>query len=130
MYNAKYIWAGIVVFLALFTLPFWLNLGAPKYDRPKLALPLAEKECIEPREVMAAQHMQILNQWRDMALREEKREYVTYDAKGNVKKVWTISLQNTCMSCHANKAEFCDTCHNSNSVDPYCWDCHVAPKGK
>ena len=33
------------------------------------------------------------------------------------------------LACHKNKEQFCDKCHNSNSVDPYCWDCHVAPKG-
>lgn len=124
MYNAKYIVPGLVIFVVLFTIPFWSNFGASKYERPALALPLTEKECIEPREFMAAEHMQLLNTWRDMALREEKREYVS--SKG---KVWAISLQNTCMTCHVNKAEFCDKCHNSNSVSPYCWDCHVEPRG-
>ena len=124
MYNAKFIVPGIVIFLGLFTIPFWSNIGSSTYDRPKLALPATEKECIEPREFMAAQHMQLLDHWRDMALREEKREYVASNGK-----VWTISLQNTCMSCHADKAGFCDKCHDSNSVSPYCWDCHVAPKG-
>ena len=124
MYNAKFIVPGIVIFVGLFTIPFWSNLGSSAYERPKLALPATEKECIEPREFMAAEHMQLLDTWRDMALRQEKREYVS--SKG---KKWAISLQNTCMKCHANKAEFCDKCHNSNSVSPYCWDCHVAPKG-
>ena len=124
MYNAKYIVPGIVVFLILFTAPFWMNFGAPTYERPTLALPLTEKECVEPREYMAAEHMQMLDTWRDMALRQEKREYVSSSGK-----VWAISLQNTCMSCHANKVEFCDKCHDSNSVSPYCWDCHVEPRG-
>lgn len=124
MYNAKYIWPGIVLFVVLFTAPFWLNAGSSEYERPAVALPPAGTECIESREYMAAEHMQLLNTWRDMALREEKREYVS--TKGTS---WAISLQNTCMSCHANKVEFCDKCHNSNSVDPYCWDCHVEPRG-
>jgi hypothetical protein len=80
--------------------------------------------CIESTEFMRAEHMQILDSWRDMALREGKREYVASNGG-----VWTISLQNTCMQCHVNKVDFCDKCHNSNSVNPYCWDCHVAPKG-
>ncbi len=144
MYNAKYIWPGIIVFLALFTAPFWLNFGSSKYEYPDVALPkakaadvkawgaLPEAErlekpgtaCVEPKEFMRAEHMQLLNSWRDEALREEKREYIS---SSGVK--WEISLQNTCMKCHTNKAEFCDKCHNANSVDPYCWDCHVAPKG-
>ena len=144
MYNAKYIWAGIIVFLGLFTLPFWLNFGTTKYEYPKIALPAPKAAnaeewkkqpqqkrldapgtaCIEPAEFMRAEHMQILDTWRDQALREEKRVYVSRDGTK-----WDISLQNTCMKCHANKADFCDKCHNSNSVSPYCWDCHVAPKG-
>lgn len=145
MYNAKYIWPGIVIFLGLFTFPFWSNFGSPKYERPAVAMPQGkaadaaqwakipdQKErialpgtaCVEPAEFMRAEHMQILDDWRDMALREGKREYVASNGS-----VWTISLQNTCMQCHANKADFCDKCHNSNSVNPYCWDCHVAPKG-
>lgn len=124
MYNAKYIWPGIILFAVLFTSPFWLNVGSSEYKRPDIALPLTEKECIESRDFMASEHMQLLDTWRDMALREEKREYVSTSGK-----VWEISLQNTCMSCHANKVDFCDKCHNSNSVDPYCWDCHVEPRG-
>ena len=124
MYNAKFIWPGIILFLGLFTLPFWLNSGTPEYKRPELALPANEKECIEPAAYMRAEHMQLLNTWRDMALREEKREYV---ASNN--KVWEVSLQNTCMKCHTNYKDFCDKCHVSNSVSPYCWDCHVLPKG-
>lgn len=124
MFNAKYIWPGIIIFVVLFSSPFWLNIGSGNYTRPEVALPATEKECIEPREYMAAEHMQMLDSWRDMALREEKREYVSTSGK-----VWEVSLQNTCMRCHANKVEFCDKCHNSNSVDPYCWDCHVEPRG-
>jgi len=41
-----------------------------------------------------------------------------------------MSLSNTCLSCHTNKAEFCDKCHGYASVDPYCWDCHVDPNVK
>ncbi len=124
MYNTKYVLLGLIVFLGLFTSPFWANLGSASYERPKLALPADQKECIESAEYMRAEHMQLLNVWRDEALREGKRSYVASNGK-----VWTISLQNTCMKCHTNKAEFCDKCHNSNSVNPYCWDCHVEPKG-
>ncbi|GFM37455.1 sulfate reduction electron transfer complex DsrMKJOP subunit DsrJ [Desulfovibrio psychrotolerans] len=124
MYNTKYVIAGLVVFLALFTSPFWLNMGKASYQRPELALPADAKECIEPVDYMRAEHMQILDTWRDQALREGKRTYVATDGK-----VWNVSLQNTCMKCHANKADFCDKCHTTNSVNVYCWDCHVEPKG-
>ncbi len=144
MYNAKYIWPGILIFLGLFTIPFWANFGASKYERPAIALPQGKAAnatewaqtdqlvrisqpgtaCVEVGAYMRAEHMQILNEWRDKALREGKREYVASNGS-----VWNISLQNTCMKCHGNKADFCDKCHDSNSVKPYCWDCHVAPKG-
>ena len=39
------------------------------------------------------------------------------------------SLSGTCMSCHDDKAGFCDKCHDYLGVQPYCWDCHVEPKG-
>ena len=125
MFNAKFIIPGVLVFLVLFSAPFWLNIGSKSYKRPEIALPVTEKECVEPREYMAAEHMQLLDTWRDMALREEKRAYVSTSGK-----VWNISLQNTCMTCHTDKAGFCDKCHDANSVDPYCWDCHVEPRGK
>ncbi|WP_027187530.1 sulfate reduction electron transfer complex DsrMKJOP subunit DsrJ [Desulfovibrio cuneatus] len=124
MYNAKYIWPGIVIFIVLFSMPFWMNTGQEQYTRPQLALPAGEKECVEPAEWMRANHMQLLNTWRDMALREEQRVYVSSSGKQ-----WEVSLQNTCMKCHSNYVEFCDKCHVSNSVSPYCWDCHVLPKG-
>ncbi|MFI3272677.1 MAG: sulfate reduction electron transfer complex DsrMKJOP subunit DsrJ [Pseudomonadota bacterium] len=123
MYNKKYILAGIAIFVVLFSTPFWLNIGFD-YEAPKLATPEGVTECIESRDYMIANHMTILNEWRDEALREGKREYVATNGKK-----WVISLQNTCMECHANKEEFCDACHNTNSVDPYCWDCHIAPRG-
>ncbi len=124
MYNKKYILAGIAIFIVMFTSPFWLNFGSDDYTGPKLATPAGVTECIESKEYMIANHMTILNEWRDEALREGKREYVATNGKK-----WVISLQNTCMECHANKEEFCDACHDTNSVDPYCWDCHVAPRG-
>ena len=125
MYNAKYIIPGLLVFMGVFTAPFWLNLLSPEYVRPaQAALPADQTECVETRAYMRAEHMQILDTWRDQALREGKRTFV--DANG---RKWAISLQNTCMDCHSNQAKFCDECHTSNSVSPYCWDCHVSPRG-
>jgi len=124
IYNAKYVWAGVVVFLGIFTLPFTLNLCTEKFERPAITLPQGVTDCIAPVEYMRSSHMDLLNTWRDQALRSENREYV--DHKG---RKWVVSLQNTCQQCHANKAEFCDRCHLSNSVHPYCWECHVEPKG-
>ncbi|WP_295638177.1 sulfate reduction electron transfer complex DsrMKJOP subunit DsrJ [uncultured Mailhella sp.] len=132
MYNAKFVIPGIIVFAGLFTAPFWINMLSSDHEAVKVELPTEpvkffgeeRTQCIEPREWMAANHMELLLEWRDQALREGKRIYVASDGKK-----WETSLQNTCMACHSNKAEFCDKCHNANSVNPYCWDCHVVPQG-
>lgn len=126
MYNAKAIIPGLVVAVAVFTAPFWINIGAAPYEYPAVVLPAPTEatECIEPVEWMRAEHMTLLNTWRDEVVRNEKRTYIASDGKQ-----WNISLQNTCMACHANQAEFCDKCHLQNNVAPYCWNCHVAPKG-
>ncbi len=124
MHNAKYIVPGIIVFIVLATLPFWWNVFQPAYEPPTVALPADKKECIEPVDVMRAEHFVILDVWRDAVVRDGARMWTASDGE-----VWNMSLQNTCMDCHTNKEEFCDTCHASNGVDPYCWDCHVAPRG-
>ncbi len=126
MYNAKYIIPGLAVFVVMLTLPIWINLASPRYEYPAVALPTGPgmEACVEDAVWMRANHMNLLLEWRDEALRETKRVYVASDGRR-----WETSLQNTCMSCHANKAEFCDKCHDSNSVNPYCWDCHVIPQG-
>lgn len=124
MYNAKYVIPGIIVFLAVFTFPFWANVGSASYVKPELKYPADATECIESKEFMQAEHMQMLNTWRDEVVRNGNRIYTASNGKE-----WNMSLQNTCMKCHANKEEFCDKCHDTNSVNPYCWDCHVAPRG-
>ena len=132
MYNAKFVIPGIIVFAGLFTAPFWINMLSSGQQKVEVVLPTEpvtffgeeRTQCVEPREWMAANHMELLLEWRDQALRENKRIYVATDGKK-----WETSLQNTCMACHSNKADFCDKCHDANSVNPYCWDCHVVPQG-
>lgn len=125
MYNSKYVITGIVIFAVLMLAPFLYNvLTGSSYSEPELKLPKDQKECIESTEFMRKEHMQLLNDWRDMVVREGKRVYVASNGKE-----WNISLQNTCMKCHTNKAEFCDKCHDATSVSPYCWTCHLDPEG-
>jgi hypothetical protein len=42
---------------------------------------------------------------------------------------YEISLTDTCLSCHSDKEEFCDTCHEYAGISPNCWDCHNVPEG-
>ena len=127
IYNKKIIIAGIITFFVIITFPFWYNMGkAAPLPEPKLTdKAKAAKECVRPKEFMKAEHMQLLDVWRDTVVRDAKRIYV--NSKG---KEFKMSLSDTCLDCHSEKAEFCDKCHNYASVDPYCWDCHIDPKEK
>ena len=123
MYNAKAVIIGIVIFVAIFSSPFWTSWIGQDYTKTGVVLPAGEKQCIEDTEFMRAQHMRLLDEWRDQALRAENR---VYESALNGKK-WVISLQNTCLKCHSNYTEFCEKCHVANSVYPYCWTCHIIP---
>jgi hypothetical protein len=125
MYNAKYLIPAMIVFIALMLFPFFYGVGKPTYE-VKVELPKDQKECIESKEVMRERHMQILDEWRNAVVRDNVRIYT--NAKG-VK--YSMSLTDTCMTCHAEKDKFCDRCHNDVGVSPYCWDCHnISPEQK
>lgn len=125
MYDAKKVIVGILVFLALATAPFWLNAGKTT-SMPELELPKTEKKCVETKEWMRANHMQLLDKWRNEVVRQDKREYVSMEYGKKYEKSLTL----TCMKCHETKKKFCDRCHTYASVNPYCWSCHVAPVEK
>jgi len=115
---------GLVIFIGALCAPFAKGMVSGPYKQPELKLPANEKECIESKEYMRENHMALLNEWRDWALRDGKRTYTNHAGKE-----FKISLQNTCMKCHTNKADFCDKCHTDAGVSPYCWDCHIQPEG-
>jgi hypothetical protein len=132
IYNGGKVLLGLAVFIIIVTFPFFMNMGKAsakpevKIDTPKILeweRQYGKKECVEPKEFMRAEHMQLLNTWRDAAVRNSDRVY-----KNDQGREFVISLQNTCMNCHSNKKEFCDRCHNYVAVNPYCWSCHIAPK--
>jgi hypothetical protein len=125
-YGGKII-IGLVIFVGLLLFPTVYDLGAGSagYKQPKLQMPAPpnDKACVEATEFMRREHMQLLDDWRDWVVRDGERVYV--NAKG---KEFEMSLQNTCMDCHKDKEKFCDRCHDTAEVDPYCWDCHIAPE--
>ena len=117
---------GLVIFLVLASFPVWFSATQGRSDyRPELEYPVGETRCVESREYMRTWHMDLLNQWRDSVVRKGERDY-TSEAHGTHHD---MSLQNTCMKCHTNKANFCDRCHDYVGVSPKCWDCHVEPRG-
>ncbi|MBW2099807.1 MAG: sulfate reduction electron transfer complex DsrMKJOP subunit DsrJ [Deltaproteobacteria bacterium] len=127
MNDKKKIIAGLIIFFAIITSPFWYNKGSASSVPEPVLTPKAKaaKECVMPKSYMKAEHMQLLNEWRDSVVRDANRVFVNPDGKK-----FDMSLSNTCMDCHSNKTEFCDKCHNYASVNPYCWDCHIEPKEK
>ncbi len=136
LYDGGKIIVGLAVFLAFALFPFYNNIGAkhskpdPKTDTPEIQEWAQQhggkKECVESKEFMRTEHMQLLNNWRDSVVRETYRQYVS---TSNGDK-FNMSLQNGCMHCHSSKKKFCDECHNYMAVKPYCWDCHIQPKEK
>ncbi|HYA42723.1 MAG TPA: sulfate reduction electron transfer complex DsrMKJOP subunit DsrJ [Syntrophobacteraceae bacterium] len=132
IYDGKYILIGLIIFIVLATFPVWFTHGrtvAPpdlKLDTPVIGK-MAVKQCVLPKEEMITGHMKLLNDWRTQVVRNNERMYVASDGK-----TYEMSLQNECMKCHSNKSEFCDRCHTyaglEKGVDPYCWNCHIAPK--
>jgi len=114
---------GLAIFLCLATFPVWYLIATGKADyHPNPVLPASENQCIESKEYMRQYHMQLLQQWRDSAVRSNLQVYVSSD-----NKTYDISLTGTCLNCHSNKTEFCDTCHNYSAVSPNCWECHNVP---
>ena len=128
MKDRNKILAGLVIFIAVITLPFWFNMGkaAPAPELELTAKAKAAKTCVMPTAYMKAEHMQLLDVWRHNVVRNGERAFV--NAEG---KLFNMSLSNTCLDCHSNKEKFCDRCHDYASVRPYCWDCHIDnPKGE
>jgi len=128
MKDKKFIFGGLIIFILIATFPFWYNRGkaAPPPELELTAAAKAAKVCVRSTEYMRAEHMQLLDLWRDSVVRRGDRTYVNPSGKE-----FNMSLSNTCLDCHSNKAQFCDRCHNYASVDPYCWDCHIDnPKEK
>ena len=126
MYDASKIVAGLAVFVLLATSPLWYNaISAAPSDAPELQQPPnGSTECVEATDYMRANHMDLLDQWRDTVVREGVRTY-TSEMSG---KTFNMSLSDTCLDCHSDKKQFCDACHTYSAVDPYCWDCHVIPE--
>jgi len=125
MHDAGKVTAGLVIFLALVTLPVWYQAArGAEPGPPELAAATGGEECVAPSQYMRALHMDLLNVWRDEAVRDGDRTYVGVGGKKYEK-----SLAGTCMGCHSSREAFCDRCHEYVGTEPHCWDCHGESDG-
>lgn len=121
MYDKWKIGIGLVLFLGLATLPFWINAGE-RTAMPTAVLKPGLTACVEDAAYMRANHMKLLNDWRDSVVRDNDRVYI--NSKG---QHFEKSLTKTCLDCHSNTEQFCGACHQAMAVQPYCWSCHLKP---
>jgi hypothetical protein len=84
------------------------------------------KKCVLDKYDMRANHMSLLDEWRDSVVRDADRLYTS--ANGHTFNMSLSTGENSCLGCHEDKEKFCDTCHTYASVTPYCWECHTNPK--
>jgi len=124
MRDRPVIYAGLLIFLALFTWPMWRNLAARATTTgPRPTRPAHEKQCIAPVAYMRSSHMRLLLDWRNSAVRQGARDLAAFDGRH-----YRMSLTGTCLTqCHGTKADFCDRCHDYAAVSLRCWDCHHDP---
>jgi hypothetical protein len=125
MRDRSLIYLGLLIFLAAVTIPFTYNLTAGSGSVPELEYPKDATQCVESKEFMRSSHMQLLIDWREAQVRENKRTYEAGDGT-----IYDIGLTGTCLKqCHTSKENFCDRCHAYAGVkEPYCWDCHIDPE--
>lgn len=125
MNKKRNILIGLIVLVLIVLSPVIYSLvtGGEK-PPPVLELPEGQTQCIEGKEYMTANHMLLLDDWRNEVVRQNKWIYTSV-AYG---KEYEMSLTRTCLNCHTKKKDFCDRCHNYAGVNPYCWDCHIDPE--
>ena len=146
-YDEKKIFGGLAIFVALVALPVVWNLALGKPGKRPVLQKAADsqpvgsalkqaltgrKDCLMSSAVdMRGEHTDLLNTWRNEYVREgkvlHKGKFSSWPGSG---KPVLKSLSKTCLGCHADRTKFCDRCHDYAGVKPYCWDCHVLPRGR
>ncbi len=127
--NKNYIITGLIIFALAVLSPFWFNMITDTQAMPEAELlgkAKTEKKCVLEKSEMRANHMSLLDEWRDSVVRDADRMYKA--ANGHLFNMSLSTGENSCLGCHEDKSKFCDSCHTYASVDPYCWECHTNPK--
>ena len=108
---------GLAIALVVLTVPFWYAQTFGQGDEPPQP-DLPEGQCVE--EDMRANHMDLLDRWRDAVVRDGEKMYESSSGQSYV-----MSLTKTCLGCHGGRESFCMECHEYANVRPTCWECHV-----
>ena len=127
--NKNYIITGLIIFALAVLSPFWFNIVTTTQAAPEPELvgkAKTEKKCVLDKYEMRANHMSLLDDWRDSVVRDADRMYTAEN--GHSFNMSLSTGENSCLGCHEDKAKFCDSCHTYASVTPYCWECHTNPK--
>ena len=123
MSDRPLILAGLTLFVGLVTNPIWHGALDRKaaLAAPSVKLPAQEKQCVAPMSYMRSSHMQLLEHWRNEAVRDGQRQFVAFNGK-----TYDKNPTRTCLTqCHTDRKKFCERCHDYAGVsDPDCWDCH------
>jgi hypothetical protein len=127
MHDAGKVLIGLLAFLAVLASPAWYQaLKGEVTGPPNLEIESGSPVCVAKTSYMRSLHMDLLNDWRNEAVREGDRIYVGLEGVEYEK-----SIGATCLgSCHANQEEFCDRCHEYVGAEVYCWSCHGAQKNE
>ncbi len=123
MSDKRSVFVGLAIAIVVLTFPIWYAIAVGNHEpRPELVLPEGG-QCVRDTEWMRANHMDLLNQWRDEVVRDGDTGTIEVNGQ-QVQK----SLSKGCMSCHVDRDNFCVKCHSYADVHPACWDCHVEPE--
>jgi hypothetical protein len=123
VYNRGYLVLFIILLLAFATTPMWTGATGIGFVNIREELEKPEGDnCIESKDYMEAHHMELLNEFRSMAIREGIRIYKS-EAYGGY---FNASIYE-CFECHSYK-EFCEKCHEFSGVHVYCLTCHAKPE--
>lgn len=117
---------GVIVPLLLIVLPFVYSVADALFaEEPEVVIEVPEGECVRDTEYMRYHHMNLLLEIRDEVQRDGARKRavgmsVCYPEEGETEC-------HICRDCHANRAQFCNQCHNAVNLTPDCFGCHYYP---
>lgn len=158
MQDAGKVIGGIIVFLALLSIPIWVTQAAGNAN--EVANPVVDPEvvndfmaenypddvadyesfiesnenydgCIESTDYMRLNHMKLLMNWRQWSVRDDTKGDLgvsTYTSEETGIE-WFMSLTETCLGCHNDRDIFCNQCHEYTATQLGCFECHVEPEG-